>query len=132
MLEKQSIFPIQVFRAQFGNAEELRKAVVPELLAKEKSDQQPIKYTANGYTSYGRENILDNPLFEELKQFIDQAVKLCHQETNLLGEDNIKLASSWFSINRKYTYHEEHTHLPDVWSGVYYIQSDQKHPSFRI
>jgi len=132
MLEKQSIFPIQVFRAQFGNAEELRKAVVPELLAKEKSDQQPIKYTANGYTSYGRENILDNPLFEELKQFIDQAVKLCHQETNLLGEDNIKLASSWFSINRKYTYHEEHTHLPDVWSGVYYIQSDQDHPGLTL
>ena len=132
MLEKQSIFPIQVFRAQFGNAEELRKAVVPELLAKEKSDQQPIKYTANGYTSYGRENILDNLLFEELKQFIDQAVKLCHQETNLLGEDNIKLASSWFSINRKYTYHEEHTHLPDVWSGVYYIQSDQDHPGLTL
>ena len=29
---------------------------------------------------------------------------------------------------RKYTYHEEHHHMPSVWSGVYYVQADNDHP----
>ena len=38
------------------------------------------------------------------------------------------LESSWYSVMRKHTYHEEHHHLPSVWSGVYYVQADQTHP----
>ena len=31
----------------------LQRAVVPLLLEKEKKDISPVRYTANGYTSYG-------------------------------------------------------------------------------
>jgi uncharacterized protein (TIGR02466 family) len=130
MIEKQFIFPTQVFRAVYDKAQELQKSVVKELLAKEKTDKSPIRYTANGYTSYGSESILEHPLFEDLKNFIDASVKECHKETKLQHTPSLK--SSWFSINRKYTYHEEHNHLPDTWSGVYYIQADQDHPGLTL
>ena len=119
MIEKQFIFPTQVFRAVYDKSQELQKSVVTELLAKEKTDTSPVRYTANGYTSYGNESILENPLFEDLKNFIDTCVQECHKQTKLQHTPSLK--SSWFSINRKYTYHEEHNHLPDTWSGVYYL-----------
>jgi uncharacterized protein (TIGR02466 family) len=127
MIEKQFIFPTQVFRAVYNNAQDLQKSVVTELLAKEKTDTSPVRYTANGYTSYGSESILENPLFEDLKNFIDACVQECHKETKLQHTPSLK--SSWFS---KYTYHEEHNHLPDTWSGVYYIQADQDHPGLTL
>ena len=130
MIEKQFIFPPQVFRASYGNAQELQRAVVPLLLEKEKKDSSPVRYTANGYTSYGAENILTTAGFEDLKNFIDACVQECHKETKLQHTPLLK--SSWFSINRKYTYHEEHNHLPDTWSGVYYIQADQDHPGLTL
>ena len=130
IVESQNIFPTQVFRAQYGPAQELQKTVVPMLLEQEKNDQKPLKYTANGYTDYGRENLLTRPVFKDLKEFIDDVVVRCHKQTGL--QNTPSLQSSWFSINRKYTYHEEHNHLPDVWSGVYYIQSDQDHPGLTL
>ena len=130
IIESQFIFPTQVFRAQFDSAQELAKAVVPVLLEQEKNDRTPLKYTANGYTDYGRENLLERPVFKELKDFIDDVVVRCHKQTGLQNEPSLR--SSWFSINRKYTYHEEHNHLPDTWSGVYYIQADQDHPGLTL
>ena len=130
MIEKQFIFPTQVFRAVYDKSQELQRAVMPLLLEKEKKDNSPVRYTANGYTSYGAENILTTAGFEDLKNFIDSAVQECHKETKLQNTPLLK--SSWFSINRKYTYHEEHNHLPDTWSGVYYIQADQDHPGLTL
>ena len=130
IIESQFIFPTQVFRAQFDSAQELAKTVVPVLLEQEKNDKTPLKYTANGYTDYGRENLLERPVFKELKDFIDDVVVRCHKQTGLQNEPSLR--SSWFSINRKYTYHEEHNHLPDTWSGVYYIQADQDHPGLTL
>jgi uncharacterized protein (TIGR02466 family) len=130
IIDSQYIFPTQVFRAQFDSAQELAKAVVPTLLDQEKNDKKPLKYTANGYTDYGRENLLERPVFKELKDFIDDVIVRCHKQTGLQNEPSLR--SSWFSINRKYTYHEEHNHLPDTWSGVYYIQADQDHPGLTL
>ena len=36
-------------------------------LEKEKKDSSPVRYTANGYTSYGAENILTTAGFEDQK-----------------------------------------------------------------
>jgi uncharacterized protein (TIGR02466 family) len=131
MIEKQYIFPTQVFRSIYKDSQELQKKIVPEFLAREKSDQSPVRYTANGYTSYGsNSDVLNDPLLEDLKLFVENCIQHCHKETKLAGEP--KLDASWFSINRKYTYHEEHNHLPDLWSRVYYVQADHDHPGLTL
>ena len=68
MIEKQYIFPTQVFRAMYDNAQELQKKIVPEFLAREKSDKSPVRYTANGYTSYGS-TVTSNDLVRRFKRF---------------------------------------------------------------
>ena len=85
MIEKQYIFPVQVFRAVYDNAQELQKKIVPEFLAREKSDESPVRYSANGYTSYGVDSdILNDPLLEDLKGFAEKClennlIECCYQ-----------------------------------------------------
>ena len=43
IVESQNIFPTQVFRAQYGPAQELQKTVVPMLLEQEKKKLKIIK-----------------------------------------------------------------------------------------
>ena len=127
MIDAQLIFPTKVYRAKFEDAQELQKDIVPLLLDKEKKDTSPVRYSANGYTSYGSNtNVLDLPQLDKLKTFLTEIVTKCHNETMLNGTP--VLESSWYSVMRKHTYHEEHHHLPSVWSGVYYVQADQTHP----
>jgi uncharacterized protein (TIGR02466 family) len=38
----------------------------------------------------------------------------------------------WFAINRQNSYHETHTHSPAIWSGVYYVQADDKDASLNL
>ena len=99
MIDTQLIFPVQVFRARFEESQELQKILVPMFQDMEKKDTSPVRYSANGYTSYGAyTNILLEPGLKELKEFIDETVKKCHEQTRLQGD--IRLESSWFSIMR--------------------------------
>ena len=126
MIDAQLIFPTKVYRSKYEEAQELQKRLVPLLLEKEKTDPSPVRYSANGYTSYGTGNILDISDLQKLKTFLTDTIFKCHEEAKLEGTP--QLESSWFSIMRQHTYHEEHHHMPSVWSGVYYVQADQSHP----
>ena len=64
MIDAQLIFPVKVYRSKFEDSQELQKDIVPLLLEKEKKDTSPVRYSANGYTSYGANtNILDCLLY---------------------------------------------------------------------
>jgi uncharacterized protein (TIGR02466 family) len=39
-------------------------------------------------------------------------------------KDKVEIDHSWFSINKQGGYHEEHSHLPSIWSGVYYVKAN--------
>ena len=127
MIETQLIFPTKVYRSTYEDSLNVQKDIVPYFLSLEEKDKSPVRYSANGYTSYGvNSDILSLPMLTNLKEYIDETIKKCHEESRLDGQP--KLESSWFSIMRKHTYHEEHHHMPSVWSGVYYVQADQTHP----
>ena len=75
MIEHQLIFPTKVYRTTFEDSQELQKKVVQLFLEIEKKDTSPVRYSANGYTSYGaNSNILSLPELSELKSFIDSIV----------------------------------------------------------
>ena len=118
MIETQLIFPTKVYRSTFEDSLNVQKDVIPYFLDIESKDKSPVRYSANGYTSYGvNSSVLSLPMLKALKEYLDETVQKCHEESRLNGEP--KLESSWFSIMRKHTYHEEHHHMPSVWSGVY-------------
>ena len=103
MIEHQLIFPTQVFRAQYQPADELQRTVVPILLEQEKNDQKPLKYTANGYTDYGRENLLERPVFKDLKEFIDDVVVRCHKQTGYKTHRHLKAVGLVLTVNTHIT-----------------------------
>ena len=124
MIETQLIFPTKVYRSTFEDSLNVQKDVIPYFLDIESKDKSPVRYSANGYTSYGvNSSVLSLPMLKALKEYLDETVQKCHEESRLNGEP--KLESSWFSIMRKHTYHEEHHHMPSVWSGVYYVKAEE-------
>jgi len=124
-LEKYDFFPVPVFITKYSKAEELRELLVPKLKSVAGNDNDPERYASTGYTNYhGNDNVLDWKECEELKDFIGQNVANAHTTIGLDGV--VAIENSWFSINRKHSYHEKHNHLPSTWSGVYYVQANEK------
>lgn len=121
--QRQDIFPVPMFRAVYPKAQELKSTIVPTFLDIEKNDKEPTQYTANGYTNFDKnQQTLEMPELEDLRNFIGTTVQRANQFAGLKG--GVYFTGSWFSINRQHSYHERHNHLPDVWSGVYYVQAD--------
>lgn len=121
MVEHIDIFPVPIFRSTFNNAISLQTSVVPILKDIELNDSDPVRYSTNGYTSYGKSNVFELEELNELKTFICSNVYDINQRIGI--NNNIELKGGWFSINRQHSYHEMHNHIPDIWSGVYYVQA---------
>ena len=101
MIETQLIFPTKVYRSTFEDSLNVQKDVIPYFLDIESKDKSPVRYSANGYTSYGvNSSVLSLPMLKALKEYLDETVQKCHEESRLNGEP--KLESSWFSIMRKH------------------------------
>lgn len=87
------------------------------------------------YTSYNK--TLDKPLMEydvmkPFVNFLSDSIQKLNQFMNFDGEHKFKIRDMWFAINRQNSYHETHTHSPAIWSGVYYVQADNKDASLNL
>lgn len=119
------LFTVPLFRFDFSDHIFLRKSILEQIFEIEKSD--PVNYTnkypQGSYTSfYSRDTIFDISGIAPLESFIKNCVETADRQIGLSGD--LQFTKSWFSINRKYSYHEQHHHCPNVWSGVYYVQAD--------
>lgn len=80
-------------------------------------------YPEGSYTSFDTiPKIFDFDELASIRNHVLQSAQELHTSINLDGE--LELKASWFSINRKHSYHGIHHHCPDIWSGVYYLQAD--------
>ena len=117
------IFPVPIFSFRFDDAMNFQKQIMPIFYDIERKDNNPFDYCDTGYTSYPKiDQILNMPECNKLRNFIGYSTLQSHEHIGLT--ENIFISSSWFSINRKHSYHTKHNHLPWVWSGVYYVQCD--------
>tara|TARA_E500000331_G_scaffold323773_1_gene339589 strand:+ start:270 stop:896 length:627 start_codon:yes stop_codon:yes gene_type:complete len=72
--------------------------------------------------------ILDDPHFEELKQFCLDCIH--EYANNVSGITNeIELQQSWVNLNKPDQSHPEHYHANSFISGVFYLASDQNEGS---
>lgn len=123
-IQTHNLFPIPICRNYYDKHQELAQKLIPHLLEIEQNDKNPVKYSNNGYTTFGKgENILDLEEAEDLKKWISDTVNLFSSSAGVDGE--FVYHDNWFAINRQYSYHEQHNHIPAVWSGVYYVQANE-------
>lgn len=122
---RHEIFPVPIWQFENQDAIRVKETLIPIFKELEKKNPNPtVKYTVDGYTSYGPiTNILDYDQCKDLKNFIMGNVLKAVQDLRLEGYCNI--TGSWFNINRKYSSHGEHNHIPDTISGIYYVQADE-------
>lgn len=126
-IEKYPFFITSVYKKIYPEADTLKKNILPFLKNYEINNPLESKqYSFNGYTSYySNKNIVDDiPLLDDFIKWLKDAVETVHSESGLRG--HLELSESWFSVNRIYSYHASHHHLPSVWSCVYYIQSNEE------
>lgn len=124
IMDRMNLFPVPLFGTEYEGAEELRKVLAPKFLEIEAADENPAMYTANGYTNYNpKQNALEFEECADLKEFVLDCGRKANQSINSAGDS--MLVGSWFSINRKYSYHPIHNHVPATWSGVYYVQAEE-------
>lgn len=122
-MQAYTIFPVPVYHEHYLEAEILKNNCIEKLKELESLDTTDYYYPAGSYSSYyNNSNILDLAEFVNLKSFIFDTVSNIHRSAGLGGE--LEFTNSWFSINRKHGYHEAHTHIPDIWSGVYYLDAN--------
>lgn len=118
-MEHYNLFSIPLFRSEFY----LDNSVDVINMFQEIKSQSFERYTLNSFTSYGRINdILEKNELLELKEFILNKLNATNSLSGI--DDKIEIDHSWFSINKQGGYHEEHNHLPSIWSGVYYVKAD--------
>lgn len=122
---RHEIFPVPIWQFEFDKANEFKEKIVPMFKEIEKKNPNDnIKYTKEGYTSYGPiNNILDYDECLELKNFVMTSVVEAVKDIGMEGYAN--MTGSWFNINRKYSSHGNHNHIPDTISGIYYVQADE-------
>ena len=69
----------------------------------------------------GHEILLALPELKGLKEFILNVSRFANK---FIGDDgDLMFSGSWMSINRQYGFHGAHSHMPCLWSGVYYVQA---------
>ncbi len=118
-MEQYNLFSTPLFRSYFeqGNL----NSIIDDFKFIEKKHNA--FYTINSFTSHSIiDNILEKEQLKDLKKFIISQIN----KINIISEINnaMEIDCSWFSINRFGGYHEEHNHLPSIWSGVYYIKAE--------
>lgn len=123
MFDLHNIFQVPVYQSRYHDAFDLEKDIVSKFkdIENQNKHNNSHYYPSNSYTSFGVDSILDISELKNLKEFIFNTVSEIHKSVGLGGE--LEFTNSWFSINRKNSYHESHTHIPDVWSGVYYVSA---------
>lgn len=122
---RHEIFPVPIWQFDYEQANTIKDIAVPLFKEIEKTHPNPsVKYTVDGYTSFGPiTNILNYDECKELKNFIMGNIVQAVKDLGLEGYCN--LTGSWFNINRKYSSHGNHNHIPDTISGIYYVQADE-------
>ena len=118
------IFTTPIVVGEYPEAQDLKKILVPLFTSFEKENKNNVIDYA-GYTSFGvEENILNWNECKNLKDYLGTETANLHGYIGFNG--SLVFHNSWFSINRKHSYHESHNHLPSTWSGVYYVQCNQE------
>lgn len=125
-METQFLFPVPVYKFDYVLDQKSNTVIIDRIKEIESTDTTDIslKYCKGSYTTfYTRTDILEEQCLRDLKKFFKSSVEQAHTHCGLAGE--LEFTQSWASINRKYSYHEQHHHCPNIWSGVYYVQAQE-------
>ena len=118
---KQDIFQTGLIWCDAVLSSQEQKKIIKDILDYENSCSGT--YTGGGFTTYDvMDNILDLENCIGIKMIIEDIVQAVHDSLKFKGK--VKISSSWGTVGRKFSSHNSHNHLPNLWSGVYYLKAE--------
>lgn len=120
-LHKQDMFPSPLFWCDAELPADLQQKIIKDIMSYEEVCRG--NYRGEGFTTYGTiDNFLNLESCREIKSYINDTVNKIHSTVKFRG--SAKVSSSWASVGRRYSSHSPHNHLPNLWSGVYYVKAE--------
>lgn len=120
-LHKQNMFPSPLFWCDAELPAHLQQKIIEDILSYEEVCRWD--YRGKGFTTYGTvDNFLNLDSCSEIKSYINDMVDTIHKTLKFRG--TAEVSSSWATVGRKYSSHAPHNHLPNLWSGVYYVKAE--------
>lgn len=112
----QNLFPTGVGSFQYDK--ELSKKQRDFVIKQEKRPNQ-------GNTTSANRKVLDEPLFKDLKKFVDAAVEEYFQATTAPFFDvKLRVTQSWLNYSEPGQFHHKHAHPNSFISGCFYVNAD--------
>lgn len=122
-LFRHDCFPSGLFWCDYNLPVDLQEEIIECIMPFEKLNQN--NYHGHGFTTYHTiQNFLEQEGLLSINQFITDMVQTVHNTVRLRG--NVYIKDSWATVGEKYSWHGQHNHLPNLWSGVFYVQADDE------
>ena len=78
-----------------------------------------------GNTTSANRAILEEPLFEDLKGFIQKSLDTYFKQTvRPMNEVGLRITQSWLNYSKKGQWHHKHAHSNSFVSGCFYVNAD--------
>ena len=136
-----SIFPTLYITAEWEDQKKHKQDLLDFCYKYEKTyphkdrsifEGQPHQEAFEGeYNYYGSllanepENLFEYDELKPLLTFITTKLKDVNSKMNFKEDHKWNITHSWLNINRKYSMHRAHSHGHSVWSGIYYLKTNQ-------
>lgn len=80
-----------------------------------------------GNTTSANRHILDDPLFADLREFIQQSLDSYFKHTvRPMNEVGLRITQSWLNYSKKGQWHHKHAHPNSFISGCFYVNADRE------
>lgn len=126
-LTRESFFPTLVYYRDLPGAAGLNAAIKPHIYDWREQDAEGI-VRSNVKRVGSWHSTLDMALKPEYRPLVDQIVAYAGVIFDDLGYDPAFepfIDNMWANLNPRYGYNRGHTHPNVLWSGVYYVQSNE-------
>ena len=141
MIKIEPIFSVPLIQVNWKDSKNHNKKISDWCLQYEKDNpptSEKINRFPGSYNYYSdmfvkdenRLDMINQPEFKEFSHFLIQTLKevndtIFGQHLKHMQMMRCNISNSWFSINRKGSWHRAHTHGSSIWSVVYYPKSSE-------
>ncbi len=123
-------FAVPIFNIDLDGFEQHKEPLIEHFLSLRASDQGAAKTNQGGWHSNDDLFKSEHPSVKWLVRTIFQACAESVRQAQLLPPGNdIVMSGCWVNINEAGDWNSPHNHLPDEWSGAFYVDVNNKQAS---
>ena len=128
-VKNHQLFSVPVYERFFPKFDEHKVGILKYLASERGKDAGVVRSNQRGWHSRSNLHLCKNKDVNWLVRRIYRVAGDCikHNAGKEL-EEELHMVSAWFNVNEPGTWNAPHTHMPQDWSGVFYIDIEDDTP----